>query len=235
MVTAYLVGLRLTISFSADNYKVGDTLYVWAKSGLTLREGPSVKFARIDALGFGSPVVVVAKSEAPFNVQAFTPAPKEYLIGRVEPVIFYGHWVKVRTHSGQIGNVIDQYLLPIVPIALLDYKQYRLNIEILTVDTTFLELNRREDGPYLTTLTRYGNQIECSKTIDSKCSYASYSFHDFSIEEVLIVFSSSWEDFDRFQVGRNWVDSTQLIESLCQIDMTRDGNIIRVDILCSYC
>jgi hypothetical protein len=33
-----IVTISLQVGFSADKYEVGDTLFVWAKSGLNLRE-----------------------------------------------------------------------------------------------------------------------------------------------------------------------------------------------------
>lgn len=46
-------------SLASDNYKTGDTLYVWANSGLNLRKGPGTNFKTIDKISFGERVVVL--------------------------------------------------------------------------------------------------------------------------------------------------------------------------------
>lgn len=43
-----ILALTLHFAFGAVPYTVGDTLYIWAKSGLNIRSAPSIKGQKLE-------------------------------------------------------------------------------------------------------------------------------------------------------------------------------------------
>ena len=85
----------------------GDSLTVWALSGLNLRENPSQKSKVIFALPFGSTVLVEEQDSIriPFE-ERICPNPRE------DPKRYYtlhGAWLKVNS-NGTLGYIFDFYL-----------------------------------------------------------------------------------------------------------------------------
>src|SRR5690349_17434326 len=93
---------------AADNYAPGDSLYVWATSGLTLRTEVSTKAPRVRTIKFGELVKINENTSVKYNVKLVSK-------GSEDPLILYGQWVKVSVDDTLVGYIIDQYLLPIKP------------------------------------------------------------------------------------------------------------------------
>ena len=104
---------------SADNYQVGDTLYVWARSGLNIRMDPNIKARKIGKLAHGSQVIIQSVSDQNFNVKEpylkdntdgkdfdeVAKMPEEYT-----SLILTGRWIKIKSGKKE-GYVIDIFLL----------------------------------------------------------------------------------------------------------------------------
>ncbi len=101
---------------AADQYEVGDTLHVWAPSGLNVREAPRLSAAKVGQLSMGTQVTVIEISPQTLAISVIAPRPDQFPDniyqerGTEEPFYLKGNWVKVK--SGAItGYVADMYLL----------------------------------------------------------------------------------------------------------------------------
>ncbi|MEO1807927.1 MAG: SH3 domain-containing protein [Bacteroidota bacterium] len=105
---SFILLLSLSFSFaqSQSTYQAGDTLYVWASSGLNIRSQPSIQGTKKGGLPLGTKVVIQEITDQTFEtreVQATEDGESSFYIK--------GHWVKVT--NGQIeGYAVDSYLLP---------------------------------------------------------------------------------------------------------------------------
>ena len=113
-LTAMLV--KLATATGITSYSQGDTLYVWAMSGLTLRETPDLKGNKLNAAPYGSIVVAqdwkffndenkIQVEAAPGHKSGQTVSPPVILQGRFAPVLF----------QGEKGYVFDGYLSKFPP------------------------------------------------------------------------------------------------------------------------
>jgi hypothetical protein len=102
--------LLLTLAFlpilgkSIGAYKTGDELYVWAVSGLNLREKPAQEAAKLSNIPYGSKVKVIGTSlkQIAFQVNEFT------------GFTIKGFWVEIQ-FGNQRGFVFDGFLSKISP------------------------------------------------------------------------------------------------------------------------
>jgi hypothetical protein len=94
-------------------YKTGDDLFVFAKSGLTLRKTPDKEGEKVSTLPFGSKVNVI---DADLESDPYTTK---------EPcgLEMTGHWVRVKSGQKE-GFLFDGYLLTLDPDAILDPETY---------------------------------------------------------------------------------------------------------------
>jgi hypothetical protein len=101
-------------SFSINDYKEGDTLYVWAPNGVTLRTEKSETSDKILAIKYGEKVVVLEHK----NVHD-----EEYVIeidiensdGINDDFLIEGAWVKVK-YRNTIGYIFDGYVSKLIPM-----------------------------------------------------------------------------------------------------------------------
>jgi hypothetical protein len=95
--------------WGAENYKVGDTLYVWARSGLNIRTEASVRGKKLGKLEAGEALMVIETTNRAYQVRAIDSVEEDGT-----PLILTGTWIKVK--AGQFeGYVIDTYLLKYPP------------------------------------------------------------------------------------------------------------------------
>lgn len=94
-------------------YKSGDVLYVYAKSGLVLRDKPDQAGAKIVSVPARTKVDVV--DSEPFTVAFSTKEPSGLEIK--------GHWVKVKA-LGKEGYLFDGFLLSYKPFVEEDFSSY---------------------------------------------------------------------------------------------------------------
>ncbi|WP_266203924.1 SH3 domain-containing protein [Pontibacter kalidii] len=103
-------------TFAADNYKVGDKLYVAPTAGINIRSRPSLQAPILAKLNYNTAVTVAADS-----------LPAEPLQVRVKDfnegfMTLQGHWVKVK--SGRItGYVFDGMLSSVKGLELNNYQE----------------------------------------------------------------------------------------------------------------
>jgi hypothetical protein len=104
-------------SFAIDSYFSGDSLYIWAKRGLSLRKVPNLNAERIAVLPFGTCVVAqsskFSNSEDSVEVEELNAVIDQR--GKALPAyLIKGSWVKVRA-NGKEGYVFDGYLSTLAP------------------------------------------------------------------------------------------------------------------------
>ncbi|MBK7939022.1 MAG: SH3 domain-containing protein [Lewinellaceae bacterium] len=91
-----------------DHYEPGDTLYVWATSGLVLRKAPSLGAAKLSSIPYGTALVALNyNQDKSFEVEAvpgFVSQGKQY-----PPVMLRGDFAWV-VFQGDTGFVFNGYL-----------------------------------------------------------------------------------------------------------------------------
>ncbi len=113
------LGQPLQARQTVDICQTGDVLYVWAKTGLNLRQEPSIHSKRLSILLPGSEVKVLGFTQKRFAIKSLCATEDEQ-----NPYIIKGNWILVQVGDIQ-GFVLDTYLLPIqTPKAGVSMKQY---------------------------------------------------------------------------------------------------------------
>lgn len=92
---------------TVDICQTGDVLYVWAKTGLNLRQEPSIHSKRLTILLPGSQVQVLGFTQKRFSIKTLRSTEDER-----NPFVIKGNWILVQVGDIQ-GYVLDTYLLPI--------------------------------------------------------------------------------------------------------------------------
>jgi len=104
---------------AADTYQVGDSLYVWAPSGLNIRTTPGTHGSKLGKLEPGERITVVELTDREISLLAVDARPGQFETihsspGSEYPFYLEGKWVKVKTATFT-GFVVDMYLLKIPP------------------------------------------------------------------------------------------------------------------------
>jgi hypothetical protein len=109
----FFIGIHLGEVRAQARYKKGDTLYVWARTKLQVRDSPNGKI--IGSLGYGDPVVMLQDdSGSGVSIQAL---PTTIGNGKEnDKVMVSGSYVEVSLKKTK-GYVFDAYLLKYPPLA----------------------------------------------------------------------------------------------------------------------
>lgn len=222
--------------FGADNYEVGDKLYVWAKSGLNMRSAPNVKSGKLGQLKDGSRVEILSISTKTYDILELKPEEEEE---NKKPFILTGTWVKVKS-GALIGYVIDIYLLR--------YPHPPKNKGILTLltkgskvvrDTTW-EPSCDSEGDCRSTITEWDNGVKHEDHTYSTGADIMISIPGMTVEEGYILFSYG-EDFSKGDVGSDFFsfgvsDEGMFIEymdGMCSFNISKEGGKIHFSSGCS--
>ena len=170
-----------------STYEWGDTLNVWAKSGLNMREGPGTNFPKMKKLEYGDQVQVI-DNQLRSKSLSLTILKKNK---RHNQFKLKGHWVKVKIGKRE-GYVFDGYLsrLPAMEI--------RKNAAGEIFFENFNEYAKREIGIDSTALNAdsiknyreryiYKNGMEW-KDPQSECYFASLDLGKISFNEAYLIF-----------------------------------------------
>ncbi len=220
---------------AANKYNIGDKLYLWAKSGLNLRSGPGTSFDVIEKLRFGEEIEVKAFCSKTFNIKCISKTESNYYSKQVEPLILKGNWVKVISSDGKIGFLIDQYLLYAKPENVDKPFLYDINLRKTRIDTLHnSQVIKDRNGLNLSVKHRYLDGIEKLESTGGNWGETCYVFPNYSIEEVLILLSSSWRDFEGFSVLRNWKQELMISDGeICVFTIKLKKNMVIVNLECS--
>lgn len=219
-----IIIFSLFLSFNAtasDDYRIGDNLFIWAKSGLNLRVGPGTQYGVVTKLGFGADVYVTGRSSKKYNSTCVSKTDTTYYYKSVDPLILYGNWVKVMTTKGKEGYVIDQYLLSIQPFNKDTGGLPELNFKLLSIDTVFKSpIIYDGSGLNSTVNKRYENEILVINTEGGVWGQTTITFPNLSIEEVLVILGSSLYKLEDFRVIKNWNEEIILTDGeLCSLEL----------------
>ncbi len=221
-------------SIGSDNYKVGDQLYIWAKSGLNLREGPGTNFPIIGGISFGEKVEVIEKSNVPFTFTLISKKAKAFRPTKNDPINLRGNWVKIRLDS-ITGYIIDQYLLELNPKIIHPTRDRKFYFDIISIDTTWVDTERNNVfQPKFCLTSQHGYGISGKIWFGGNYYTQSYIFEGFTIEEVLIVFGAFYgKEYDQFSIRKNWKDELEISDSLtCEFFIKKEDSGIHVRIEC---
>lgn len=118
ILAAALCRCAIVPANAIERYQPGDTLYVWASSGLTLRSAPALNAGKMSLLPFGAVVVAQdykhsARGDS-IQVDAFKPLANRGS-AKNPTYLIRGSWLKIRV-NGQEGYVFDGFLSAIRPL-----------------------------------------------------------------------------------------------------------------------
>ncbi len=127
-----LLAFGLTFSWvhtlSAQPYQVGETLYVWAKSGLHLRDTPSLSGKVLKTLPYGAALELKQCSGEVIEVEIIKDAESN---GQYFPNFkLNGHWLLVRTGDLQ-AYVFEGYVSTLPPLNINSFKDGSYHCEDL--------------------------------------------------------------------------------------------------------
>jgi hypothetical protein len=235
---------NLTIIFSlflsfnitaSDKYRIGDKLYIWAKSGINLRVGPGTQFGIIAKLGFGSTVYIIDKPNRKYNIACVSETDSTYYYEDVAPLILYGNWIKVASTNGEEGYIIDQYALSIQPYENDINQVHVLNLRLIDIDTIYKSpIIYDGSGLNLTVSKTYENDINIIDNEGGVWGETTITFPNLSIEEVLIIIGSSMYTLEGFKVLRNWKEELLLSDGeLCHLELKVIKGTVVLNEFCS--
>ncbi|AYB34473.1 hypothetical protein [Chryseolinea soli] len=111
LLIIFFIGLHLAEGRAQARFKTGDTLYVWARNKLQVRDRPNGKI--IGSLSYGDQVVLQGYSESGASIQAL---PTTIEKGKEnDKVMVSGSYVEVSFKKTK-GYVFDAYLLRYPPL-----------------------------------------------------------------------------------------------------------------------
>ncbi|MFK8004975.1 MAG: SH3 domain-containing protein [Saprospiraceae bacterium] len=191
MKLKFIITIFLAIILSefsiANFYKKGDTLNVWAKSGLNMREGPGTGFPKMKKLEYGDQVQVIDQQLHSKSL-SLTILKKNK---RHNQFKLNGHWVKVKIGKRE-GYVFDGYLSRLPAMKMITANDGKIFFE------HFNEYAKREFGIDSTALNAdslknyderfvYQNGMEW-KYPRSECYFASLDLGKISFNEAYLIF-----------------------------------------------
>ena len=237
LVIIFLIVSNLSYLKCADTYEIGDILYVWAKSGLNVRVGPGTDNHVIAKISFGESVLVWGKTDRTYNVMGIdTTNHYRFPDLKVEPIIFKGNWVQIQMLDGRVGYVIDQYLLKYKIRTVLSNSIFEMNIEIVSVDTLFKSPILHSGDALIYKIQReYDGDITELIKINGLGYGSKFSIPNATMEEVLVLFSSSLYDFDDTItfLTKNWAEEIVFSVDICTYAIKQLEGRITVEYECS--
>lgn len=229
-----LVLLAISQSYGADNYTIGDQLYVWAKSGLNLRTGPGTKFPIIRGIPFGEKVEVVDKCSQSYTFTLISSVDQNVTSSKIDAINLKGNWVKIKIDT-TTGYVIDQYLLMLDP-QIIDKEMDHLYFKITSLDTTWTnpEVENGNEPDYCV-VAHHDSNITGSTCFGGVEYSMGYTFIGYSIEEVLIVFGGlGLNRYDKFTIRKNWLEEVELDDGgICFWTIQAKDGKVHINIGCS--
>lgn len=167
------ISLSPSFTFGAENYKVGDKLYVGPTNGIIIRKLPDIKALILAKLDFNSVVIIQPDSllATPFQLSL-----TNFGTGKL---MLHGNWVKVR--SGKItGYVFDGMLTRFKGMVLKSHKDdlYLLatfgkpKLQTVKKSTTI----KGEKLDYETEINTYPKGLVINSTFFDGCYTMDYTF-----------------------------------------------------------
>lgn len=218
--------------FAIDDYQAGDTLYIWAKSGLKVRSTPNLNADVTSALPFGSKVELLATTEAAFN----TKVDAQVTEPDTGPIILKGHWAKIKDiTTGETGYVADQYLLRIRPSSAPGLYAPQIPAAAQKVDTIYYnKMKPNTTGNYIHTHTTYAKGVEATLKVTDKGNLLTARLEGYSIEEAFMLITQHRLDTASHPtLHLNWKEQLIIQVELCEYTFIQQGETVVVHVLCA--
>ncbi|MBV6439490.1 MAG: SH3 domain-containing protein [Haliscomenobacteraceae bacterium CHB4] len=210
-------------------YQPGDTLYVWAVSGLTLRKEASLKSAKLATIPYGT--LVVAQNYPYDDKVEVEAVPAHSSDGQKSPaVMLEGSFVKV-IFQGDTGYVFDGYLsrLPVLkPVkASNDWPDFE-DFDVWAKRNFRLAAEQKsgvaEYGSYHTAKQVYANGFSRDNWVE-KSGQSRFILPDVSLEEAFLLFNYLHQYEWEIRHQSNEPNATQWIHTQAGKYEWRFGNI----------
>lgn len=203
-----------------DYFEKGDTLWVWANSGLKIREKPDVKSKTVETVPFKN--YVIAKN---YQNQAY-----EYSVkvvpanGDYPGFSLNGFWSEVE-YNGISGFVFDGYLSHIKPLNLV-VQENGLKDMFATLNSSFKELKTEKSAGFQQSI--YLDGVVASKSSNDKGWGIDISFpFPLSLDEGFLIFNLLLNDGDH--VNALEVTEQKLVleyAGLCTLEIIKAGRFL---------
>lgn len=220
-----LISVTLYASEASD-----PVYYIWAYSGLNLREAPGTDQKIIEKLTFGDSLMIQNETDVSYHIIGIknidTTQRYNTRYERKAPFILYGKWVKVSTYSGKVGYVINQYLLQFPP-----YETKGLKLKEIKSDTVVID----ENGWPKTYLHKiYNDNINSYNYLNEKYYEETFIFPDLSIQEAFIILNCDRSLLNTAVVIQNWKDTLSFSNGgMCDFKIDQFDGYVQVIWSCS--
>ncbi len=198
---AFLLCFQAVFCFSINRYQVGDTLFVWATSGLTLRAEADFDGKKLEVVPFGSSMICQGEKfgESDQTIEAVRPFHIGEMYEKSPALKLRGQFLKVK-FQGREGFLFDAYLgaFPTPKIAnWLEYgdkskvPEFEPMADWLASNFGLVSKNVKElpfDG-YRTTIIIYGNGIIEKHDGSMKGGTSSIIYPSLSLEEGYLIYN----------------------------------------------
>ncbi len=199
-----LISIALFVNDSFCNNNNPDMEYVWARSGLNVRSGPGTSFGVIEKLVFGDSVLIISKTGIKYNVSGISNVDStQHYSTRYEKkgaYILYGKWIEIYTPNGEIGFVINHYVLRIKP----NLENQDISFREMSRDTVSLFENDGESNIAVT----YTHDISALFNGTQFCHSEVYSIPEFTLQEAFIMLFH--KKMENLVVIKNWPNELKL-------------------------
>ncbi len=235
MIIKFLIFITslFTINLSAaDNYNIGDQLYIWAKSGLKLREQADKKSKALGVLKFGEEVTVIDFTDKIYNAEIIAAAYSEYESKKIPPLTLKGKWVKIISSSGQEGYIIDEYLLKLKPNKIKE--QWAEPFILIKSDTTYRNSNVGGEQLMYKYKSKYEYGIKSYGSMTGVGGSEIFTIPDFTLDEVIILLSASCNNYENFTIqdfGKSYVSLHD--DGICEYFFSQKKGYVELTISCS--
>lgn len=180
-IVSILLLFSWNTTFAIKDYKINDTLYVWAKNGLFLRTEAKPIAEKVNKLEYGSALIILEQN---LKTNAFST--EEFKGFKIK-----GYWVKVSVNN-QIGYVFDGYLSKLPPLLKMknsdkfeDFSEYATRFVKFVKSNTQETIDKAGDKHTLT-IKKFGNEITTEVAHDVYYGETRYSFKKLSLEEAYL-------------------------------------------------
>jgi hypothetical protein len=224
------------VVLAADNYNPGDTLYIWAKNGLNLRKSYAVTSPVIRKLDFGETVIVIEKTNEPYETALIEGLPHEEPDLHIDPFVCKGLWVKVKLLSGETGYVVDPYLLAMDPDAFYVVGNPTDPMHVIRHDTLWVNPDTAYNAQPIACLRLhhpYNVATEvCLAAIDSEHTYI---FPGMTTEEALIFFAYEHDNYIEAIMSDFHHDGVRLaVNEMCNWTVSTNATETRIKEECAF-
>ncbi len=189
--TILILLITSTTSFSISRYFENDTLYVWAKGGLKLRNDDDFNSTILDTLTFGDSIIALEGKYLPWN-DFYIDDNVKLMHNESKGAIYYkkiklkGSWVRVR-YKNIVFYVFDAYLSK-MKIPKMSNKYYALNSFKFFTDY-LKEYTKLKGDSHDSTISKYvfKDELYIKEYIDDNKGSTTVIFFNLSFEELYLL------------------------------------------------